>query len=470
MLTRVVERLKSPLEPWEIFQNIYTEAPVCFFLDSVRYKRPDQNYSYLGINPYLEVFLEPGPFTHSKVRVQGDRSAAYSGKNWLQILRTVLKKQQVKKAKALPFFSGGAVGYWAYDLAAHFEKKVQTLKTDSGIPPFYFGFFRDVIVYDHAKSVYWLVTHQGSRTPKARESLSRMRGFFKKPRPLPGGFKMGPFKPGIPRSRFESMVKRAKRYIEAGDIYQANLSQRFSFSCEGSKLKLYDALRAINPSPFASFFKIRDLEIISCSPERLVSKRGRICETRPIAGTRKKPLSGSTEPIKKELLSNEKERAEHIMLVDLERNDLGRVCEWSSVRVEEMMKIEAYSHVLHIVSKITGKLQKGKDALDLFLAMFPGGTVTGCPKIRCMEIIDELEPCARGLYTGSMGYLDFSGDMDMNIVIRTLVLKGNRGHLQVGAGIVYDSNPAREYEETLHKGEALAEALVRAASFKGTAR
>ncbi len=470
MLTRVVERLSSSLRPWDVFQNIYAEEPACFFLDSVRYKRPDQNYSYLGISPYLEVFLDPGKSSHSKLRIQGEQNSSSRSENWLSDLRTLLKKQRPPKGKELPFFSGGAVGYWAYDLAAHVEKRTQKLKSDSGIPPLYFGFFRDVIVYDHAAGSYYLITHQGPRTPKARESLAKMKSFFKKPKPLTASFKMEHFKPDITRSRFESMVKRAKRYIEAGDIYQANLSQRFSFECEGSKLKLYDALRTINPSPFASFLKIRDLEIISCSPERLVSKRGQTCETRPIAGTRRKPSHGGLAAVKKELLANEKERAEHIMLVDLERNDLGRVCEWSSVRVEEMMKVEAYSHVLHIVSKITGKLPKGKDALDLLLAMFPGGTVTGCPKIRCMEIIDELEPCARGLYTGSIGYVDFSGNMDMNIVIRTLVLKKDRGHLQVGAGIVYDSNPAREYEETLHKGEALAEALVQAASFTGSGK
>ena len=271
------------------------------------------------------------------------------------------------------------------------------------------------------------------------------------------------FRPEISAAKFEAMVRRAKRYIAAGDIYQANLSQRFSFGFKGSPLELYGHLRKINPSPFSSFLKLGNLKIISNSPERLVRKEGRHCETKPIAGTRpRRAPHRTTRGLERELIRNEKERAEHIMLVDLERNDLGRVCDPKTVRVEEMMKIERYSHVLHIVSKIVGRLSKGKDALDLVRAMFPGGTITGCPKIHCMEIIDELEPARRGIYTGSIGYFDFRGDLDLNIVIRTLILDRDKGMFQVGAGIVHDSDPAREYEETLHKGEALVEALVRA--------
>ncbi len=467
MLKRVVERFSSSLGPWEVFRNLYTVQDVCFFLDSVTHRYPDQNYSYIAANPFFEFSLKAGTSASKPViEMRGAKPAGVLRENWMGTLRACLKKFETVKSKPLPFFSGGAVGYWSYDLVPFLETKIRNFKAKSELPPLYFGFFRDVIVYDHRARSYWLVTHEGPGQPKARESFNELKRFFYKPKAFKAGLKITGFKPDIPRSRFEKMVRRAKGYIESGDIYQANLSQRFSFHCEGDKLRLYDALRRINPSPFASFFKIRDLEIISSSPERLVAKRGDLCETRPIAGTRRKPEKGGLAKVKSELLGNEKERAEHIMLVDLERNDLGRVCKWPSVRVDEMMKIEAYSHVVHIVSKITGRLEKGRDALDLMGAMFPGGTVTGCPKIRCMEIIDELEPSARGLYTGSIGYLDFSGDMDMNIVIRTLVLNGKKGHLQVGAGIVYDSDPAREYEETLHKGEALAEALARSAAVK----
>lgn len=467
MLKRVVERFSSDIRPWEVYQNLHAERDVCFFLDSVTRRQPDQNYSYLLSTPFLEFSLKPGGDT-GKARVEilkDGRRTTSSAQNWIDVLRQFLASVRIEKASPRPFFTGGAAGYWAYDLVPLLEPKIRKFKTTPGQAPLYLGFFLDVIVYDHAGGHYWLVTHEGKGLPKAQQAFRSMKAFFRKPSGLTAALKISRFKPDIPRSRFESMVKRAKKYIQAGDIYQANLSQRFTFRCEGgSRLGLYDVLRKINPSPFSSFLKIRDLEIISCSPERLVAKRGNFCETRPIAGTRRRPARGRLSAVRRELLANEKERAEHIMLVDLERNDLGRVCDWPSVRVEEMMKTEIYSHVIHIVSKITGRLAKGRDALDLLQAMFPGGTVTGCPKIRCMEIINELEPAARGLYTGSIGYLDFSGDMDMNIVIRTLVLRGREGHLQVGAGIVYDSDPVREYEETLHKGEALAEALARAAS------
>jgi len=273
-------------------------------------------------------------------------------------------------------------------------------------------------------------------------------------------FRFGKFTAEMTKGKFKTIVEKAKDYIAAGDIYQANLSQRFSFGYQGSSLELYGKLRVINPSPFSCFMKAGDLEIISSSPERLIRKKGPRCETRPIAGTC--PAGGSSKRLvewRRNLLCNEKEKAEHLMLVDLERNDLGRVCDYRSVKVEEFMTLEKYSHVVHIVSKITGHLRKGKDALDVIKALFPGGTITGCPKIRCMEIIDELEPVRRGVYTGSLGFIDLRGDMDLNIVIRTLLLRKGKGLLQVGAGIVHDSDPEKEYEETLHKAEALIQAL-----------
>ncbi|MBI3307568.1 MAG: anthranilate synthase component I family protein [Candidatus Omnitrophica bacterium] len=443
-----------------------------FFLDSIR-PGPDQNYSYLGADPFLEITFEKDEGT-----VRGKESFRFKKEKLFPILEKFLKRYRNFTSARYDFFCGGAVGFWGYELAALFEKKIRFRKKPKpGTPDLYLGFFSDLIVYDHAKQFYWLVSRSG------KKGIEKLKGYFDRDLSLRGGpkdrrsnlktgiaspfglamtdtFKFKKFYPEIPAQKFESMVRRAKDYIAAGDIYQANLSQRFSFDFEGSSAKLYGALRKINPSPFSSFLKIGKLQIISSSPERLIHKRGNLCETRPIAGTR--PKRG--RKMAKELLANEKERAEHIMLVDLERNDLGRVCDWRSVKVEEMMKIEKYSHVIHIVSKITGRLSQGKEVLDLIRAMFPGGTVTGCPKIRCMEVIDELEPVGRGIYTGSIGYLDFSGNMDLNIVIRTLILQKNKGYLQVGAGIVHDSDPRREYEETLHKGEALAQALVEASS------
>jgi para-aminobenzoate synthetase component 1 len=252
--------------------------------------------------------------------------------------------------------------------------------------------------------------------------------------------------PNVTKDEFESMVVRCKEYIAAGDIYQANLSQRLSAPMHNADpLRLYSLLRDINPSPFAAYLDFGDLQLVSSSPERLVRLREGIADTRPIAGTRRKGRDVAEErTLSAELLMNEKERAEHIMLLDLERNDLGRVCEYGTVEVDEMMVVEDYSHVIHIVSNVRGTLARERDCFDLVRAVFPGGTITGVPKVRCMEIIDELEPVSRGPYTGSIGYLSNAGDMDLNIIC---------------AGFVADSVPDQEYFETLQKAEALKKAL-----------
>jgi anthranilate/para-aminobenzoate synthase component I len=265
------------------------------------------------------------------------------------------------------------------------------------------------------------------------------------------------------REAFEAMVLRCKEYIAAGDIYQANLSQRFTANIGAvDPLRLYQILREINPSPFAAFLDFEGLQLVSSSPERLVRLVKGVADTRPIAGTRRRGSDcAEMRGLSAELLTNEKERAEHIMLLDLERSDLGRVCDYGTVAVDELMVVEDYSHVIHIVSNVRGTLSPGKDGCDLIRAVFPGGTITGVPKVRCMEIIDELEPVARGPYTGSIGYLANTGDLDLNIIIRTFVVKDRQAHVQVGAGIVADSAPQREYEETLEKAEALKRAIER---------
>jgi len=259
------------------------------------------------------------------------------------------------------------------------------------------------------------------------------------------------------------MVIRAMEYIAAGDIFQANLSHRISAHIgETSPWDLYRILRAMNPSPFAGFVNFGEYCIVSSSPERLVKVKDGTVETRPIAGTRPRGRDRrEDEMMREELLLNEKERAEHIMLIDLERNDLGRVSTYGSVEVDELMITEDYSHVIHIVSNVRGRLMHGKTCLDVIRAVFPGGTITGVPKVRCMEIIDELEPVRRGPYTGSLGYMGFSGVMDMNIIIRSFVVKNGHAYIQAGAGIVADSDPEREYHETIKKAEALLASLGR---------
>jgi anthranilate/para-aminobenzoate synthase component I len=268
------------------------------------------------------------------------------------------------------------------------------------------------------------------------------------------------------------MVRRAKEYILAGDIFQSNLSQRLEMGFDGDSLGLYQALRLVNPSPFSGYIDMSGpdggaaaagggaFQVISSSPERLVQLRGRKAQTRPIAGTRRRGVDRAEDHgLTRELNLDPKERAEHIMLVDLERNDLGRVCDYGSVRVTELMVNEAYSHVIHIVSNVEGVLHHSRGPTDLLRAMFPGGTITGCPKVRCMEIIDELEPVRRGPYTGSFGYIGYNGNMDMNIIIRTLLRRGDTVYAQAGAGIVADSDPEREYRETLRKAEAMVRAV-----------
>ncbi len=441
-----VKTFKSSLSPWEAFRRMAASSKKCFFLDSAGASR---GFSYAGTDPFLELTLKD-----NRIRLSGVERANIPAKDLFKILRRLLKKYRGLQEPSRNYFTGGAVGFLGYEMARYFENIRFRPKKSPAAPDLYLGFYSRVLAYDHQRGVYHFVFRARNKKEANLESRSLKILLSRRP-PASGKFKVSRFKPEISREKFQSMVRRAKEYIGAGDIYQANLSQRFSFSFEGPEFSLYDNLRKINPSPFASFLRAGDLSIISSSPERLVSKKGDLCETRPIAGTRpRKP------GLEKQLLQNPKERAEHVMLVDLERNDLGRVCDYRSVRVREMMGIEKYSHVIHIVSSITGKLSKGKDGLDLAAAMFPGGTITGCPKVRCMEIIDELEPVKRGLYTGSIGYFGFNGDMDLNIIIRTLVLHKNKGHLQVGAGIVYDSIPSKEYQETLHKAKAMMEALA----------
>ena len=461
----VIETLRSPKIPWEVFQAVHTNSQACFFLDSPDLQKAssDQVYSYIGMDPALEIRLE-GKTLH----VRGEQTGACPAKSLFPVLKKILKKQRASSRETRPFFTGGLVGYFGYEAAGLCDKIKFRTKPSPSVPQVYLGLFRDVIVYDHRKRVYYLVSNADQRATCGAQQ-EKLKAYFEKPAAKSKRhFKLKKFVAEMAKGQFKGMVEKAKEYIVAGDIYQANLSQRFSFGYEGSSLELYGKLRAINPSPFSCFLKTGDLEIVSSSPERLIRKKGRLCETRPIAGTC--PVHGSARRLgawRKELLQNEKERAEHLMLVDLERNDLGRVCGYRSVKVEDFMTLEKYSHVVHIVSRITGKLQKGKDAFDVIRAMFPGGTITGCPKIRCMQIIDELESVQRGVYTGSLGYIDLHGDMDLNIVIRTILLKRGKGHLQVGAGIVYDSDPEKEYEETLHKARALILALRQAGKNEG---
>ncbi|MBI4115224.1 MAG: anthranilate synthase component I family protein [Candidatus Omnitrophica bacterium] len=466
----LILRRKDSITPWQLYQNAYSEGPHSFFLDSLEYNPPAQRFSYIGWRSYLRLSFKDHALT-----LEGEINETLEQQDVLVELRRLFSSLKTPPGFTSEFFLGGAVGYWGYELAQEFEKVSFRPKRKVLTPSLALLFCRDLVVFDHKDGLYYLVTWLIPKKDgpfvealdQAEKRIGEMESAFSDSRGKLEDelFHLVDFRPEISRTHFQRMIEKTKAYIRAGDIYQANLSQRFSFAFEGSPLKLYDRLRETNPSPFSAFFHFNGQFIASSSPELLVAKKGNHCVTCPIAGTRPRGWhKEETKQLERELIADEKERAEHLMLVDLERNDLGRVSEWKSVRVKDFMRIEKYARVMHIVSEITGKLRPEKDAWDLIRAVFPGGTITGCPKIRSMEIIDELEPVERGVYTGSLGYVGFEGDLMLNIAIRTLVLSKKEGHLQVGAGIVADSDPNREYEETLHKGEALVEALIEAST------
>jgi para-aminobenzoate synthetase component 1 len=350
-------------------------------------------------------------------------------------------------------FHGGWLGWLGYDLAWEIEKLPDRKADTLPFPVAYWYEPDSFALLDHQAQILWLAATKPEDLDKYEQSLTTNPDFeLIDPHPSPLIFYTS-------QLDYEKAVKKALDYIRKGDIFQANLSLRFQSTTKAKGWQIYRSLQQINPSPFASYWRTPWGEMISCSPERLVKLERGIASTRPIAGTRPR---GKTEALDRqlaeELLTNKKERAEHIMLVDLERNDLGRVCEWGSVYVDELLTIERYSHVMHLVSNVQGKLDKKYHAIDLIKALFPGGTITGCPKVRCLEIIEELEPVRRNLFYGSCGYIDLRGHLDLNILIRTLLMttQGNLNTVwgQVGAGIVADSDPEKEWLESLHKAEA----------------
>jgi para-aminobenzoate synthetase component 1 len=470
----------SPLSVLEAFRPL--GHPV--LLESCRVNAQTGRYSFVGADPYL-IFRSRGETVdlHWCAAPQGKYGKrATVTKRPLVKLRELMANYRTARLPGLPPFTGGAVGFISYDFVHQIERLPRKAQDDLGIPEACFLFLDLIVAFDHQAGQAWIIVNPGAREQEMGfrrpepdqwgrlydEAVARLRSVQDllatggmealEPAARPERTSLSP---NMTRERFESMVRRCKEYIAAGDIYQANLSQRFSADL-GSRdpLRLYKLLREINPSPFAAYVDFGDLVLAGSSPERLIRLSDRVADTRPIAGTRRRGRDlAETQDLSAELLTNEKERAEHIMLLDLERNDLGKVCAYGSVRVDELMAVEDYSHVIHIVSNVRGELAPGRDGFDLVRAVFPGGTITGVPKVRCMEIIDELEPVARGPYTGSLGYFANTGDLDLNIIIRTFVIKDGRAHIQVGAGIVADSNPSREYQETLEKAEALFNAL-----------
>lgn len=433
-----------------------------FLLESLNGGPKTAHYSLLGTDPFL-TFQSRGP---SITITDGSARRTFCGDPFVE-LRQLMKKNESADLPELPLFTGGAVGYFSYDFGRWFERLPQTTLDDTKIPESYFLFYDLVLVFDHLDKKVFLICSvlpgdnlagsYRSAVKRIEEASAKLRSSSRERK---SGFTAGGPEANLTKNEFKVMVRQAKEYIFAGDIYQVNLSLRLMADFSGDSFSLYQALRAINPSPFAGFIDFGDIQIVSSSPERLIRVEGALVETRPIAGTRRRGVDLSEDgELTADLILDPKERAEHIMLVDLERNDIGRVCRYGSVIPDELMVTESYSHVIHIVSNVRGELLPNADCFDVIKACFPGGTITGCPKIRSMEIIDELEPVRRGVYTGSMGYLSFNGGMDLNIIIRTILIKEGKAYAQAGAGIVADSMPEREYFESLQKAQALINAL-----------
>ena len=461
--------------PQQVYEQL--EAPYSVLLESAKGPEKIARYSFIGADPFLVFKVKDG-----KVEESSGNKKSVSSSSPLRKLKELMQRFKMNAPAGLPPFIGGAAGIISYDFVRYFEKLPKTAVDDIGIPDAHFMMFDTVISFDHTLRKMYIVscpaaaeTVTGSGThvddwdvyydkacEKIRALHKRISSSAASEHSCRGRLETSiEVRHEMGKKNYMDIVRQTKEYIKAGDIFQANLSQRVSADIGDVRpWQIYKVLSGINPSPFAAYLNMGDYCIASSSPERLVKVAGDSVETRPIAGTRPRGADEEGDvKMRADLLLNEKERAEHLMLIDLERNDLGRISDYSTVEVDELMITEEYSHVIHIVSNVKGTLAEGRDCFDAIRATFPGGTITGVPKVRCMEIIDELEPVTRGPYTGSIGYIGFTGEMDLNIIIRTFVIKGHTAYVQAGAGIVADSDPEREYYETLKKAEALIKTL-----------
>jgi anthranilate synthase component 1 len=437
-----------------------------FLLESVEGGERIGRYSFIGSGPVMTIVSRG-----KEVEVRSAHGVERQTADVLEVMRDILRAHQAVPDPTLPRFAGGAVGYFGYDLVRSWEQLPNRPPDDRGLPTCYLVVADTVVIFDHVRHTMKIVANAavdgdgGAAYRRAVEKVEQLYGRLRAPLPPPvGGGRIAPaMDTDLPVASFLQAVERAQEYIRAGDIFQVVLSRRFSAAADGvDALDLYRALRTVNPSPYMFFLDFADVQIVGSSPELLVRLEDGVVETRPLAGTRPRGATDEADrALAAQLLADSKERAEHVMLVDLGRNDLGRVCEYGTVRVPDLMSVERFSHVMHIVSDVKGQLRAGLDAIDVLRACFPAGTVTGAPKVRAMEIIDELEPLARGPYAGAVGYLGFSGNMDTAITIRTIVMTGGRAYVQAGAGIVADSVPEREYVETVNKAKALVRAMER---------
>jgi anthranilate synthase component 1 len=478
-LVPVVRRLTADLEtPVSAFLRLAAEEPECFLLESVEGGEKVGRYTFIGVRPYRRVVARAG-----SLEIYEGRRRTHVEADIFAYLKDALAGHSPARLPNLPPFTAGAVGFFAYDVVRQIETLPSLAKDDLQLPDACLMFFHDVLAFDHVKHEILLIATADLSRQKAEaayaDAIRRIASLERRlARALPKTRKRVPTgKLSITyrttKKNFLAAVRKVKDYIAAGDVFQAVLSQRFEVKPGADSFSIYRALRIVNPSPYMYFLrcgntaspkeKARDFEILGSSPELLVRVNNRKVEYRPIAGTRPRSANEDEDNrIAEGLLADEKERAEHVMLVDLGRNDVGRVSEFGTVRVKDFMYVERYSHVMHLVSAIEGKLKSALSAVDAFRSCFPAGTLSGAPKIRAMEIIEELEPTRRGLYGGSVLYADFSGNLDSCIAIRSMLVQNGTGYIQAGAGIVADSIPEKEYEESVNKASAVLRAIERA--------
>ncbi|MBI4612754.1 MAG: anthranilate synthase component I [Planctomycetes bacterium] len=432
-----------------------------FLLESVERGEAVGRYSFLGASCRDSFVVHRD---RARWRVRGENGEKeLGGEDPLRTLSSILARFRLRPAPGLPPLAGGAVGHVSYDYVRYLERIPRRLPDPLDLPLASFYLVDELVVFDHVRRKILLVALAPEGDPSGRERLAEIRSRLAGPTPRPGAVARplaGPFESSTSRESFEASVRKAQEHIRAGDIFQVVLSRRLSAPARVSPFAVYRSLRIENPSPYMFFLDFDDYQLVGSSPEALVTLSTDLAVTRPIAGTRPRGATPEEDArLAAELLADPKERAEHLMLVDLARNDLGRVCRYGSIQVAPYYAVERYSHVMHIVSGVSGRLAEGHDAFDLFRATFPAGTVSGAPKVRAMELIEDLETIARGPYAGAVGYFGLSGEMDTAIAIRTVLFEGGRAHLQAGAGIVHDSDPAREFEETANKMRALEVAI-----------
>jgi anthranilate synthase component 1 len=454
------------LTPVGAYLRLAHQAKYSFLLESVEGGENVARYTFAGANP-AEVFRARG---RSCTLETGDKSVQFDEEP-IEQLRRLTKRYNAVRVPGLPPLTGGAIGYCAYDMVRLFEDIPSTGRDDLGLDDCVMMFYLGLVAFDHVRHRVWIIRNvftDGGGSLRAKydaavAEIQRTRKLLEGPLPKEKpARRAGPLRveSNMTKAQFTSSVNKAKEYIKAGDAFQIVVSQRFWAKTTAEPFEIYRALRVINPSPYLYFLKMNDVSVAGSSPEMLVKVQGREAFYKPLAGTRPRGQDEQQDAeLEASLLADPKERAEHVMLVDLGRNDVGRVCEYGSVKVERLMFVERFSHVMHIVSSLRGRLREGVDCFDALMACFPAGTLSGAPKVRAMQIIDELEPTRRGIYAGAILYLDFSGNLDSCIGLRTLVAKNGRAYVQAGAGIVADSVPATEYQESVNKARAVIKAL-----------